>query len=157
MDSRECPLTPTQREILAKLASGMTGKQVARVRGIAHTTLRSHTYAAYKRLGAANIVQAILIMIRHGWIELDDVLPGDYQGPAYTTQPRPHRQPDHWVPTPAQRIYIDAFHKLLYERAESDGPDPFLVLCQEKEVPDRRSKERDIESTLLKMGHTLTR
>ena len=61
---------PTRREAetLACLASGMTQKQIAKLRGVSPATIKSTVEAAYFRLHASRATEAVAKAMRRGWI-----------------------------------------------------------------------------------------
>lgn len=153
-----CPLTARQHEALLALLSGRTGKQVARDLGIAHSTVRSRTHNAYQRLGVADARQAMAVMLREGWVEVDEILP-DHEGAGYTTDDQHWGRQD-WLPSPAQRLYLDAFDRLLAERTDEAARSlnvMFVAMCCERGIEDRRRGGRDVDSMLTKLARVLTR
>lgn len=133
-----CPLTSRQLEVLRLVASGLTYKQTGLELGIRHSTVKSHLEAAYRRLGVHNVGQAAALLIREQWVSPDELLP-DYTGPGYST--RRMRKDDGWLPTPAQRLYLDAFDRLLTNRSEDAAAEVafyMAVMCQERGIPVRR-------------------
>lgn len=155
MSSLACPLTPCQFEVMRSLCAGESQNQIAHRLVVAKTTVRSHAHDAYKRLGVSTVSQAVAVMFREGWLEPDDLL-SDYEGPAYTTESQ--RFKINWVPSPAQRLYLDAFDRLLAERSDEAAEHLdrcFAVMCGERGVPDRRRINVSIDSMLLKVGRAL--
>jgi LuxR family maltose regulon positive regulatory protein len=53
------PLTPTQVEILRKVAEGHSNKAVARAQGVSLSTVKTHLRAAFARLEARSRTQAV--------------------------------------------------------------------------------------------------
>jgi DNA-binding NarL/FixJ family response regulator len=51
-------LTDRQKEVLRLVGRGMQSKEIGRVLGISHETVRDHRLAILGRLGATNAVQA---------------------------------------------------------------------------------------------------
>lgn len=70
-------LTPTEREILRMLGRGDSNAAIANARYITVGTLRTHLKSLYKKLGAANRVEALILAAR---FELIEVWEGDTQG-----------------------------------------------------------------------------
>lgn len=110
-----CPLTDRQREVLLLVTRGLTAKQAGQRLGIGPSAVYSHLGVIYQTLGVSCMSQACAVMLRCGWVVPDDLLP-DYMGHPYTTSVTRNKQ--HWVPTPAQRLYLDAFQVWLEERDE---------------------------------------
>ena len=77
--------------------------------GIAHrlrlsvSTVRSHSVNAYRKLDVTHAVQALVVCFNAGWID-----------PVETRIQDPVRFSDRWEPTPAQRVYLDAFDEHLH-------------------------------------------
>jgi DNA-binding CsgD family transcriptional regulator len=105
------PLSPRQREVATTLMCGLTYKQADGRIGISPSTVRTHAHAAYERLAVTNLSQACVVMIRQGWTDPGELLP-DYRGAPYTMRRR------RGLPSPAQRLYLDAFDRLLRDRDE---------------------------------------
>jgi len=71
--SHEAPvLSPREREVMALLAKGLKGPDVAERLAISPDTVRTHVENAMQRLGARTRVHAIAIALRHGLIEIPD-------------------------------------------------------------------------------------
>lgn len=62
------PLSRQQTAAIRLMARGARGKEVAAKLGITPSTVRSHLFAAYKRLGVADRTQAILLATERGWL-----------------------------------------------------------------------------------------
>ena len=65
-------LSPREREVMAALAEGLKGPQVAERLGIAPDTVRTHVENAMQKLEARTRVHAIAIALQHGLIEIPD-------------------------------------------------------------------------------------
>ena len=65
-------LTAREREVLGRLALGLTGSEVARELGISPETVRVHVRNAMRRLGARTRVQAIGLALAAGEIGMDE-------------------------------------------------------------------------------------
>lgn len=59
-------LTPRQRDVLALLVQGCSGKQICRALDVAESTVKAHTGAILRALNAANRTQAICALARRG-------------------------------------------------------------------------------------------
>jgi DNA-binding CsgD family transcriptional regulator len=153
----DCPLSPRQREVVTTLMCGLTYKQSAGKLGISASTVRTHAHTAYERLAVTNLSQACVVMIRQGWTEPSELLP-DYRGAPYTT--RSKRGHKDWLPSPAQRLYLDAFDRLLRDRDEVAAALVdyyFGAMVRERAVPDRRRGGRDIDAMLLGIARGVLR
>lgn len=58
---RIASLTPAQRRVLAGLSDGLLNKQIAYEMGISEATVKAHMTAIFRKLGANNRTQALLI------------------------------------------------------------------------------------------------
>jgi putative nucleotidyltransferase with HDIG domain len=63
-----CPLSERELQVVRRLAEGMVYKQVAQDLGIATSTVRNHMHRVYRRLGAADKTQAVLLASERGWL-----------------------------------------------------------------------------------------
>lgn len=147
-----CPLAPRQYETVVRIMRGATYRQAARDMGIELSTARTHLHYAYERLGVGNARQAYTVMLRHDWFDRGE-LPADYDGKPYTI--RPNWGLHHWLPTPAQRLYLDAFDRLLRDRSDEAAADVdfyFRVLCRECHRPDTRPGGQDIDEMLARLA-----
>jgi putative nucleotidyltransferase with HDIG domain len=66
--ARAAPLSARELEILRMLADGLLAKQVAHELGLADSTIRNHLHRIYRRIGAADRAQAVLIATAAGWL-----------------------------------------------------------------------------------------
>ena len=57
---RPHPITPRQREMLARAAGGQSNKQIARALGIGLSTVKNQMSEAYWRLGVRNRTEAVV-------------------------------------------------------------------------------------------------
>jgi DNA-binding NarL/FixJ family response regulator len=62
-------LTPREREILALLAQGLSGAQIAAELNIALLTVRTHVRNLLEKLGVHSRLEAVSYALRHGLIE----------------------------------------------------------------------------------------
>src|SRR5205807_2264250 len=60
------PLTPKELAALRGLAEGKLYKEIAAGLGVTTSTIRSHLHSSYKKLGAADRAQAVLIATERG-------------------------------------------------------------------------------------------
>lgn len=59
-------LTVREREVLRLIAEGLPGKQIARTLGISERTVKFHTAALFRKLGADNRAQAVALAAQRG-------------------------------------------------------------------------------------------
>ena len=62
-----CPLTVSEREVLARLCDGLHPKQVAAGRRSRHSTVLQHLANARRKLGASSTLAACVLFLRSGW------------------------------------------------------------------------------------------
>jgi putative nucleotidyltransferase with HDIG domain len=62
------PLTPRETEMVRKLADGKVYKQIACDLDLQVSTVRTHLYNTYKKLGVADRAQAVLLATSNGWL-----------------------------------------------------------------------------------------
>lgn len=69
--SRIASLTPAQRRVLSGLADGLLNKQIAYEMGISEATVKAHMTAIFRKLGANNRTQALLVYKQAVSLETD--------------------------------------------------------------------------------------
>ena len=62
------PLTARETEMVRKLADGKVYKQIAGDLDLQVSTVRTHLYNTYKKLGVADRAQAVLLATSNGWL-----------------------------------------------------------------------------------------
>jgi putative nucleotidyltransferase with HDIG domain len=63
-----CPLSAREVDALRGLASGKVYKEIAGEMGLSASTVRTHLHNVYRKIGAADRAQAVLIARERGWI-----------------------------------------------------------------------------------------
>lgn len=66
--SEPCPLSPREVDALRGLADGKVYKQIAHELSLSVSTVRTHLHNVYKKIGAVDRAQAVLIARDRGWI-----------------------------------------------------------------------------------------
>ncbi len=66
--SDPCPLSVREVDALRGLAEGKVYKQIAQELGLSVSTIRTHLHNVYRKIGAVDRAQAVLIARDHGWI-----------------------------------------------------------------------------------------
>lgn len=61
-------LTPRERTVLARLAEGLTGEQIAAELGLSPETIRTHVRNAMEKLGARTRAHAVVLALQRGEI-----------------------------------------------------------------------------------------
>jgi putative nucleotidyltransferase with HDIG domain len=62
------PLTRGELKIVSELGKGLLYKQIAQSLDVSVSTVRTHLYNTYKKLGVSDRAQAILLAREHNWI-----------------------------------------------------------------------------------------
>jgi two-component system, NarL family, response regulator YdfI len=70
LDELPEPLTPREREVLQRLASGLANKQIADQLHISEHTVKFHVASILGKLGASTRTEAVSLGIRHGLVLL---------------------------------------------------------------------------------------
>src|SRR4051794_20669653 len=63
-----CPLSDREIDALRGLADGKVHKQIAQELSLSVSTIRTHLHNVYRKIGAVDRAQAVLIAHDHGWI-----------------------------------------------------------------------------------------
>jgi HD-like signal output (HDOD) protein/DNA-binding CsgD family transcriptional regulator len=63
-----CPLSGRELEIVKQLAKGSVYKEIAYDLELSVSTVRSHLHNSYRKLGASDRAQAVLIATERGWL-----------------------------------------------------------------------------------------
>jgi len=129
-----CPLTKRQLELALLMMDGLMRKQAAAQLGMKYSTACTLLSRAYRRAGVGGKGQLFALIAQEGWGPPVIV---DYM-PAADAR---HRANAAWRPTAAQRLYLDAFDRLLARRdvASAAAMDlAFRLMCWERGVHVRR-------------------
>ncbi len=68
--SPRCPLTPREREVLARLVRGESTSAMARSMGIRLSTTRTHVDSVLIKLGVHSRLEAVALAVREGIVDL---------------------------------------------------------------------------------------
>jgi len=63
-------LEPLERRVLELIAESLSNREVAEYLGIPVELVRAHLQASFEKLGASSKIEALIIAIRHGLIQL---------------------------------------------------------------------------------------
>jgi putative nucleotidyltransferase with HDIG domain len=63
-----CPLTPGEHRVVSELAKGRVYKEIAAGLDLSVSTVRTHLYNTYRKLGVTDRAQAILLAKDNGWV-----------------------------------------------------------------------------------------
>lgn len=64
------PLSSREMEVLAYITGGLSNKEIARLLGISHQTVKNHVTAILRKLGVEDRTQAAIYALRRGWVRL---------------------------------------------------------------------------------------
>ena len=70
METLVTPLTTRETQILNHIANGNTNKQIASILQISEQTIKNHVSAILRKLNANDRAHAVVLAIRHGWIDI---------------------------------------------------------------------------------------
>jgi two-component system, NarL family, response regulator DegU len=68
-------LTARELQVLRLMATGDSNEAIARALHISPSTLRNHTSNIYRKLGISDRVQAVIVAVREGLVDVNPVLP----------------------------------------------------------------------------------
>ena len=91
-------------------------------------------------------------MLARGWLR-DPIDIPDYEGPPYTPAPRPRAHL--WLPSPAERLYLDAFDELLRTRDRAAIRDTLLyhgLMRHVRRTEPVPSRGRDVDAMFRLLG-----
>jgi HD-like signal output (HDOD) protein/DNA-binding CsgD family transcriptional regulator len=63
-----CPLSRSELRVLQQLAKGLVYKEIAHDLTLSASTVRSHLYNTYRKLGVSNRAQAVILASKRGWL-----------------------------------------------------------------------------------------
>ncbi len=66
--SEPCPLSTREIDALRGLAEGKVYKQIAQELSLSVSTIRTHLHNVYRKIGAVDRAQAVLIARDRGWL-----------------------------------------------------------------------------------------
>jgi DNA-binding NarL/FixJ family response regulator len=64
------PLSGREMEVLSFVTKGMSNKEIAKMLGISHQTVKNHVTAILRKLGVEDRTQAAIYALRRGWVRL---------------------------------------------------------------------------------------
>jgi DNA-binding CsgD family transcriptional regulator len=67
-DDSTAPLTPRERDVLARVAEGLQNKEIAQKLDISVATVRNHVHNLLDKLGVHSKLEAISLAYRAGWV-----------------------------------------------------------------------------------------
>ncbi len=66
-------ISDREQELLKLLASGLSNSEIARQLYLSEGTVRNYTSELFKKLGVSDRTQAVVIALRHGLVNLNDI------------------------------------------------------------------------------------
>lgn len=67
-------LSARQKEVLVLVGQGQTNQEIAKRLDLCNDTVKQHLRLGYRKLGATNRTQAVMLALRQGEIHLDDMI-----------------------------------------------------------------------------------
>lgn len=147
----ESPLTTREHQVVVAAMTGLSAKATALKLGISASTVRTHRKKALARLGVQSMGHAMVVMLQQGWVLRFGLIP-DYTGPVYGASKFGAHA---WVPSPAQRLYLDSFDRLLKDRtveAVDDAAFFYRVLQRETTTTHNGRGRPDVDALLLRIA-----
>ena len=71
------PLSVREIEVLDCVAQGLSNKEIAEALFITEQTVKNHMTSVLRKLEVTDRVQAVLFAVKHGWVEIGSLQPGD--------------------------------------------------------------------------------
>ena len=71
------PLSVREIEVLDCVAQGLSNKEIADALYITEQTVKNHMTSVLRKLEVTDRVQAVLFAVKHGWVEIGSLQPGD--------------------------------------------------------------------------------
>jgi DNA-binding NarL/FixJ family response regulator len=66
------PLSDREMEVLGCVVRGMSNKEIARLLGISHQTVKNHVTSILRKFGVEDRTQAVVYALKRGWVNLQD-------------------------------------------------------------------------------------
>jgi len=66
------PLSDREMEVLSCVVRGMSNKEIARLLGISHQTVKNHVTSILRKFGVEDRTQAVVYALKRGWVKLHD-------------------------------------------------------------------------------------
>lgn len=76
METIAIPVTRREVQILNHIADGNSNKQIAHILEISEQTIKNHVSSILRKLNADDRTHAVVLAMRHGWIEGEEHLSG---------------------------------------------------------------------------------
>ncbi len=65
------PLSDREMEVLALVVEGKSNKEIAKLLGISHQTVKNHITSILRKFGVEDRTQAVVYALKRGWVKLD--------------------------------------------------------------------------------------
>jgi len=66
------PLSDREMEVLSCVVRGMSNKEIAKLLGISHQTVKNHVTSILRKFGVEDRTQAVVYALKRGWVNLQD-------------------------------------------------------------------------------------
>ena len=66
------PLSDREMEVLSCVVRGMSNKEIARLLGISHQTVKNHVTSILRKFGVEDRTQAVVYALKRGWVKLQE-------------------------------------------------------------------------------------
>ena len=66
------PLSDREMEVLSCVVRGMSNKEIARLLGISHQTVKNHVTSILRKFSVEDRTQAVVYALQRGWVKLQD-------------------------------------------------------------------------------------
>jgi DNA-binding NarL/FixJ family response regulator len=66
------PLSDREMEVLSCVVRGMSNKEIARLLGISHQTVKNHVTSILRKFGVEDRTQAVVYALKRGWVNLQE-------------------------------------------------------------------------------------
>jgi DNA-binding CsgD family transcriptional regulator len=63
-------LSDREMEVLSCVVRGMSNKEIARLLGISHQTVKNHVTSILRKFGVEDRTQAVVYALKRGWVKL---------------------------------------------------------------------------------------
>jgi len=66
------PLSDREMEVLSCVVRGMSNKEIAKLLGISHQTVKNHVTSILRKFSVEDRTQAVVYALKRGWVKLQD-------------------------------------------------------------------------------------
>ncbi len=69
-----CQLTSREKEVIKLVARGLSNKEITVQLNLTNKTVAQYLYKIFRKLGVQSRVQAIIQVLKIGWLVIDDLV-----------------------------------------------------------------------------------